>query len=129
VLAGLERVRGERERRVKDRRRKVVIDKQLEVYRAQDTAGREVESVMLIIGQPIPDGRSGETSLDDLRKTFVSDAETVFQALKSLPGGTLDALLVRMLDTKSSHHVVQWDSGRSDNRAPLLRSANRRRRP
>lgn len=83
--------------------------KKVSVYRAQDTGSVQVERVAIVIDAPIPVGPS-VTIVDDLHKLFETEAELVFRALKSLPGGTFDALLVRMLEEKRSHHVVPWDT-------------------
>lgn len=84
--------------------------KTIEVHRAQDT-DQPVEPVTLVIGDPIPDESRGD--LRRLRRQFTEEAALVYSALKRLPGGTLDALLVRLLEEKRSHHVVQWDSSRT----------------
>jgi|HubBroStandDraft_1064217.scaffolds.fasta_scaffold110988_3 hypothetical protein len=84
--------------------------KTIEVYRAQGTTDHDpTEPVTLVIKDPIPlpMGRM-EVQLDELHQTFVTEANLVYAALKALPGGTLDALLVRMLEEKRSHHVVTW---------------------
>lgn len=86
--------------------------KTIEVHRAQDT-DQPVEPVALVIRDPIP-SPPGNTSLDELRRTFSEDASRVYSALKRLPGGTLDALLVRLLEEKRSHHVVAWSDADGD---------------
>jgi hypothetical protein len=45
--------------------------------------------------------------LGELDRVFEEDANTLFEALRnSLPGGTFDRLLSRMLTEKASHFVV-----------------------
>jgi hypothetical protein len=85
--------------------------KTIDVHRAQGT-DQPVESVTLVIGDPIPDGLKGD--LRRLRRQFTEEAALVYSALKHLPGGTLDALLVRLLEEKRSHHVVAWSDADGD---------------
>lgn len=87
--------------------------KTYEVHRAQDILKSEpVEPATLIVGRPIPYS-IGATALADARAVFDADARAVHSALRHLPGGTLDALLVLLLDAKRSHFVVQNEDGRA----------------
>jgi len=66
-------------------------------------------------GVPIDDVRlriEGEiqcpASIADAAVAFDREADLIMDAFQSLPQGTLDALLVRMLEKKRSHFVVAW---------------------
>lgn len=83
------------------------------IHKAQNTtAVSPVESVCLHILEAIPEtvSRESETlevQLGRLRSLYEFEAGEIMSALKSLPRGTKDALLVLMLDEKRSLLVVQ----------------------
>lgn len=72
------------------------------LYRAQDIGDQKVPDVTIHIADAI----ERDQSLDGLHSQFRADAATLFEALRSLPGGTLDQLLVLLLQHKASHFVV-----------------------
>lgn len=78
------------------------------VHRAQDSGPEKVEPATLVIGDPIPDVSRSPNWMVESRDRFRHDAEEIYRVLKHLPGGTVDALLVLMLDEKRSHFVVNY---------------------
>lgn len=75
----------------------------LHIYKAQATGGEAVDDVQISIQEPIP----RMCSLDAATGTFSKDAEALEAALyRSLPGGTYDRLLGKMLERKATHFVV-----------------------
>ena len=82
---------------------KVKESKVSDIYKA---VGDNVPSATILLSTPIPYNRI-KADTEELRQVFMKEAEELFQALiASLPGGTLDALLVRLLDHKRSQFVV-----------------------
>jgi len=80
--------------------------KHITVRAAQpNTKHEEIEPVYLTITGCFPYSVSDE-DLAETREGFKEDAERLFQALLSLPGGTIDQLLVLMLQEKASHFIV-----------------------
>ncbi len=92
----------------------------VDLHRAQDTIKSEPVSIATIqIHEPFPDGRVIEEPAGSYfaraRAAFDDDATKLCHALLTvLPGGTIDALLVRLLDHKRSlfrvsHNRVSHD--------------------
>lgn len=70
-----------------------------DIYKAQDLGTIEVDSRIIRIGQKIPD----TGTLEEMRGLFMNDAAKLFEALTlSLTGGTIDQLLVLLLQNKAS---------------------------
>lgn len=78
--------------------------KTITVHKAQTTGDQVIEDVVIRIESPFPN----HGSIDEVRSRFDDEAELLMRGLQSLPGGTFDALLVRMLEKKRSHFVVAW---------------------
>jgi hypothetical protein len=75
------------------------------IFKAQRTVlyGDPVSSHAINIEQPMPDF----DSMDEARAVYAKEGKEIADALfSSLPGGTLDALLIEMLDRKRSLLVV-----------------------
>ncbi len=74
------------------------------LYKAQAVVSSEpIPDLHLSAVEPIPDGGT----LDDARDAYQAQAHTIATALRrSLPGGTIDALLVELLDLKRSLLVI-----------------------
>lgn len=70
-----------------------------------DTRNEEVESVYVTITGCFPYSLSDE-DLTQTRQGFKEDAEKLFPALRSLPQGTFDQLLVLMLQDTASSLIV-----------------------
>ena len=80
------------------------------IYRAQNTGTVHIiKSFSILIDDPIPD-------FHDLRLQqdfFENEARLLFYALVgSLPGGTLDRLLVMLLQHKASSLIVPLEGGK-----------------
>jgi hypothetical protein len=69
------------------------------------TKEQEPERVYITINGCFPHSLSDE-AVAQLRQGFKEDAEKLFQALMSLPGGTFCQLLVLMLQEKASRFIV-----------------------
>lgn len=83
--------------------------KHITVRAAQSSArNREVESVYLTITGCFPYA-TGKADLYAVTEGFKEDAERVFLALRSLPGGTFDQLLILMLKKTASSFIVPHD--------------------
>lgn len=74
------------------------------VFKAQDTVrDQPVPSLEIVAYHAIPNS----PSLEAASEIFQDDAKRVMAAmLASLPGGTLDQILVELLRAKASHFVV-----------------------
>lgn len=86
-------------------------DRQAEVrvHRAAAMGDRHVPQCVIRIVAEWPD--SHESSLDVLSAEFDKEAQELADALiASLPGGTLDRLIGRLLSYKASHFVVSYGS-------------------
>lgn len=79
------------------------------IYRAQPIGTEQPEVVQIVIEQNFPDlpgrGRLSDV-LAEAAQVFDKEAQMLFEALQSLPGGTWDRLLGKMLEHKASHFVV-----------------------
>lgn len=77
------------------------------VFHASSTGSREVPALQIQATKPIP----SMESLDEARELHATQAARIADALfESLPGGTVDALLVEMMRRKASilsvtHHT------------------------
>ena len=79
----------------------------VEVYKAQDICGRKIPDLRLVAMQPFPDSPGTEA-------LFGSDAKQIVDALlASLPGGTIDRVLVLMLQHRASSLVVSRQTSNS----------------
>ena len=81
------------------------------VFKAQAIGEQHIDSVTLNIHRELPDLAC--TVADWLERTtrlFDEDAQKVVDALHSLPGGTLDRVLVKLLAEKVSQHIIPWES-------------------
>jgi hypothetical protein len=77
------------------------------------TRDQEIESVYLTITGFFPYSVS-DGAMENIRHGFKEDAAKVFEALRSLPGGTLDQLLILMLQAAVSSLIVASDPPLSD---------------
>lgn len=76
------------------------------LHRAQPTPGLMTPSLTIVIDEEIRRDHSSEGT-DHRRNLFRQEARALALALRgSLPGGTVDALLVELLDSKRSEFVV-----------------------
>lgn len=77
------------------------------IYKAQSVGDREVPDVRILIDRPI----AGQGSLEGYRDFYDRQALALENALMlSLPGGTYDQLLCRMLKWKASLLAVpHWE--------------------
>jgi hypothetical protein len=78
-----------------------------------DTKDQEREPVYLTITGHFPYAVKAEDFIET-RQGFKEDAERVFIALKALPGGTFDQLLVLMLQDTASSLIVATDPAMSE---------------
>jgi len=80
--------------------------KTIEVYKAQDIHGDEIPSVTLHIVKPIPELKANtEDPMATLNDFFGKQADSVMEALGSLPQGTLNQVLIRLLKTKQDFYM------------------------
>jgi hypothetical protein len=83
--------------------------KHITVRAAQpDTRHQEIEPVYLTITGHFPYS-TNKADLYATKEGFKEDAERVFIALKALPGGTFDQLLILMLQAAASSFIVATD--------------------
>jgi hypothetical protein len=83
--------------------------KHITVRAAQpDTRHQEIEPVYLTITGHFPYS-TNKADLYATKEGFKEDAERVFIALKALPGGTFDQLLILMLQATASSLIVATD--------------------
>src|SRR5262245_31060957 len=76
-----------------------------------------VEPVVIVIDGHMPEGLTDEQYAAN-GVTFESDAKALFEAFRSLPGGTFCQLLGLMLQEKASHFIVSHFSVGSDPNGP-----------
>lgn len=80
--------------------------KNIEVHKAQSSGDVPIDSFCITADKQFPDN-DGEYRLRDSVAMFDADAELIVSILcKSLPGGTLDRLLGKLLERKASLFVV-----------------------
>jgi len=91
------------------------------IYKAAGTTKScPTADTSIFIGEEVPD-LVREHGLEALAETFEADAVTLEQTLyESLPGGTYDRLLARMLTRKATHFVVSHGPDRNDAVKKLL---------
>ena len=70
----------------------------------------DVKSVCIVIDRTIPD----MPSIEHAASYYEEEANALFEALTtSLPGGTLDRLMVKLLEAKVSHFAIaSWAIGK-----------------
>lgn len=88
------------------------------IFKAQSIIkGEPIDSQLISIETTIPD----EMTLDGARTVFAEEAKMLADALFScLPGGTLDVLLIEMLERKRSLFVINpyiQPRGKNDERS------------
>jgi hypothetical protein len=77
------------------------------VRAAQPIGDQIIPKVSIEISDYIPDSLSRmDGGEDHVRAIFKNDAEIIFNALRSLPGGTFDQLLILMLQRTASSFIV-----------------------
>jgi hypothetical protein len=86
--------------------------KEIKIYKAQSIGDKKAESVTIIIETEIPDINK-DISLNGFyekaHKLYKDQAESLGNALyNSLPGGTLDKLLIFFLEKKASLFKVRF---------------------
>ena len=79
------------------------------ICKASPTGGEVTPDVKILITEELP-RFSYQTPIETVGDQFDKQAQLLFNALtNSLPGGTLDRLLGKMLERKASHfHVLSW---------------------
>lgn len=85
--------------------------KTIHIYKAQGTGDQQIESVTVVIDQPLPNLVRDTHWLETAAQLFLDEARMIVAALHSLPGGTLDRVLVELLREKVSQHIVPWEKG------------------
>lgn len=70
-----------------------------------DTKDQKIETVYIEIAGHFPYSIKDE-ELDQVREGFKEDAKKLFDALRSLPGGTFDQLLILMLQRTATSFIV-----------------------
>lgn len=84
--------------------------KTVNIYKAQAIGDQRIESVTITIDATLP--QSDDRYRDWLKvatRLFDEEAAKIVDALHSLPGGTLDRVLVKLLTEKVSQHIVPWE--------------------
>jgi hypothetical protein len=77
--------------------------KNVRIHRAQDTVLNGQDDLEISATVPFP----RHETLAEAGAMFTAEAQDLADALvATLPGGTIDALIVRLLDHKRSHFVV-----------------------
>ena len=78
-------------------------DLQVSLWRAGSVGGKSPPILVIQVVEQISDNYT----LKDIRQLFATEAETLADALlASLPGGTIDALLVELMRRKASLFAV-----------------------
>lgn len=83
--------------------------KTITIYKAQPIADQRIDSVTIIINPVLLELPRGPEWLEHATRLFDEDAQALVDALHSLPGGTLDRVLVKLLAEKVSQHIVPWE--------------------
>jgi hypothetical protein len=84
-------------------------DTEVRIHRAAPIGNLHVPSFAIVTEAEWSDSR--DISLEDLAAKFEAEAKLIADALiESLPGGTLDRLVGRLLAYKASHFVVNHDT-------------------
>ncbi len=78
------------------------------LFKAQPIGDQYIESVTICIGAPLPRFEQSDW-LEETTRVFDAQADAIVDALHSLPGGTLDRVLVKLLAEKVSQHIVPWE--------------------
>jgi hypothetical protein len=77
------------------------------VKKAQPTGDQSIPDVVISVTQTLPQSAKDAMSLEQFGQLFDDQAKGIEGALyESLPGGTYDRLLGRMLLRKASHFIV-----------------------
>ncbi len=79
------------------------------LFKAQPIGDQKIESMTLIIDAELPRLKYDADWREHATRLFDADAQTLVDALHSLPGGTLDRVLVKLLAEKVSQHIVPWE--------------------
>ena len=83
----------------------------ISVFKAQAIGDQRIDYVTLNIHVEFPElTRQIDDWLDRTTRLFDEDAQKVVEALHSLPGGTLDRVLVKLLAEKVSQHIIPWEN-------------------
>ncbi len=77
--------------------------KKIEIFKAQGVGGEEIESAEIVLEHPMPSYDATEIAMN----TFDLQAERIANLLfDTLPGGTLDRLIGKLLMRKATSFVV-----------------------
>jgi len=87
--------------------------KEIKIYKAQPIEDKKAESINIIIDKEIPNiedmALDGRFSYNVARKIYKNQGEMIGNALyNSLPGGTIDELLIFLLEKKASFFKVRF---------------------
>jgi hypothetical protein len=98
----------------------MVNEKIVDIYCAQPIGDQEITKVTIRIHESLPDMSCDEQGWEKKsRDRFAKEADALFGALcVSLPRGTIDALLVRLLDAKRSLMTVRDWTEPKESEAP-----------
>lgn len=83
------------------------------IYKAQTIGGRTAPDFSLVATEELPDTEKGNYDEDVYRpasiRQFDEQADIIVSAMiESLPGGTIDAVLIRLLQHRRSLFVVPY---------------------
>ena len=88
----------------KDGVKAVCVDERVRIFKAQPVGDKKPGNMTIVMDESMPE----VVSLNEARERFKEQGKELADALWSvLPGGTLDALLIEMLERKRSLFVVQ----------------------
>lgn len=93
-------------------------DTEVLVHRAGAIHNLHVPTVAVILDKEWPEPEP-DVTLETLGELFDREARLIAEALiGSLPGGTLDRLVGRLLEYKASHFIVNHETPRASTEAP-----------
>ncbi len=83
---------------------------EVSVHKAAPIGGRKVENASILIAGNIEHEMPKDADLGTAGRVFDAEAEQIFIALRdSLPGGTMDRLVGKLLAYKASHFYVSHE--------------------
>lgn len=80
------------------------------IFSAQPIGKEKIPEAQIIIKDQFPSFKSGEVSLEEMGEKYKKEGKKLADILfDHLPGGTMDALLIEILDRKKSLLIVPFD--------------------